>query len=328
MGKSWGGWAIKGVLTVGVLLILANTIDFTDVWTQLRAAESAWIFAAVLLFGAQLLTLALRLAAVTHADGGRLDALVAVRATMLCHAATQVLPSTVGGDAVRILVLTRAGEAVIDAVRRVTIDRLFGLAALALVVVLAAPGAVGLLPGVAPQQSWLVVASLVGLLVLAVAVSFAVSRRPNSMRRGLLSKLLDLVEQVWVGVVRLTRTPLVASLALALSVLSVCLYVAVFWTLARAVSLSLSPNFVLFVIPVAVIVMMAPITISGWGVREAVLVTALGFVDVPAAQALAASILFGAVPLLFGVLGLPFLMLQSGLRSDDAPKAAPNSLRA
>ena len=58
-------------------------------------------------------------------------------------------------------------------------------------------------------------------------------------------------------------------------------------------------------VPLALLVITLPISVAGWGVREAVLVFALGLGGVAAHDALAVSVTWGALLLALGLLALP-----------------------
>ncbi len=61
-------------------------------------------------------------------------------------------------------------------------------------------------------------------------------------------------------------------------------------------------NLFLVVLPVLLIIMI-PVSIAGWGVREGAMIVAFGYVGLPQDQALAVSILLGLVLLGVGALG-------------------------
>jgi uncharacterized membrane protein YbhN (UPF0104 family) len=93
--------------------------------------------------------------------------------------------------------------------------------------------------------------------------------------------------------------------------------------LGSALSLPLSfPDYLAF-IPLVTVAMILPISLSGWGVREGVLVALLGTVSIPAQNALAFSLLFGACVAVSSLPGLAVWWLnsdsktpRSGLESD------------
>jgi uncharacterized membrane protein YbhN (UPF0104 family) len=79
--------------------------------------------------------------------------------------------------------------------------------------------------------------------------------------------------------------------------------VAVVYILAKGLGIPISFLACLALIPLTNFVTLMPISIAGWGVREAAFIFLLGFVGIGASQALALSILFGLTTLVASVSG-------------------------
>lgn len=75
------------------------------------------------------------------------------------------------------------------------------------------------------------------------------------------------------------------------------------WWIAIALGLNVSLFDCIVLIPVTTLITLIPISIGGWGVREGTLVFLLGSIGVPAAGALALSILFGLTAILASMPG-------------------------
>ncbi|MGO8920853.1 MAG: lysylphosphatidylglycerol synthase domain-containing protein [Stellaceae bacterium] len=65
--------------------------------------------------------------------------------------------------------------------------------------------------------------------------------------------------------------------------------------LAQALKLPIAWLQCFLVVPVALLMTALPVSIAGWGVREAAFVVGFGFVGLPASDALALSLLLGLV---------------------------------
>ena len=70
----------------------------------------------------------------------------------------------------------------------------------------------------------------------------------------------------------------------------------------------------LVLLPPVLLLSMVPISVAGWGIREGVMITALSFLGVPPAIALAMSILFGVVMLAVGLVGGVVWLTSGGKR--------------
>jgi uncharacterized membrane protein YbhN (UPF0104 family) len=73
--------------------------------------------------------------------------------------------------------------------------------------------------------------------------------------------------------------------------------------LARSVAAPLSFAQAFLLIPPVMLVTMLPISIAGWGLREATMVAAFGYAGLPEADGLLVSLLFGLTMVVVGAIG-------------------------
>jgi hypothetical protein len=76
-----------------------------------------------------------------------------------------------------------------------------------------------------------------------------------------------------------------------------------FWAAARAVGVALPFDVAIFVLPVTLMVMLVPITLNGWGLREGAAAMLWPVVGIAAQSAVAASVVFGAAVASAALLG-------------------------
>jgi glycosyltransferase 2 family protein len=201
----------------------------------------------------------------------------------------QVLPSTIGGDAMRVWRLRRRGVGTGIALSSVVLDRVVALVGMILIVAVGLPWLLSWMDTNA-LRAGIVAVVLVG--AGGVAVLLSADRLPL-VRRLSGARTLARVLEVPALARRVLFKPRTAVPALALSVtihLGVALSV---WLLARATGVHLAWVETAFLVPVVILFSTVPITIAGWGVREGVMVVALGTVGVGREEALAISVLFG-----------------------------------
>jgi uncharacterized membrane protein YbhN (UPF0104 family) len=209
----------------------------------------------------------------------------------------QVLPSTVGGDGMRMWLLRRRGRPLGAAVRSVIMDRLLGLFGL---LVLSVAGALGLLwryPESIPVWS----ALAVGLGGIAVIVGAPLLLRlsgwlPFAAPRRHLETIAAEVEILW------RDKPVLAQLV-GVSVLGHLFLCLAVWFTALAIGIASPLVETLAVLPAVLLAASLPISIAGWGVREGGMVVGLGLLGVAASDAALVSVFFGLLHLGFGALG-------------------------
>jgi hypothetical protein len=200
----------------------------------------------------------------------------------------QVLPSSVGGDAVRMWQARTAGFDLRTAVNSVLIDRVIGLAVVFLITAVALPRLFEIIGDPRLRWAFIIVVSggLVGLVGLIIF-----DRVGQVLQRWPLTRALGALSGDFRRVVMNAR---VGMTVVGLSVLIQIVFALVAVLLARSLVLPLTVLDCLVLIPPVVLVMAAPVSIAGWGVREGAMVIALGFVGIDSHDALALSVLLGA----------------------------------
>jgi hypothetical protein len=235
-----------------------------------------------------------------------------VRAYFVAYTAGQVLPTAVGGDAVRIYETAKRhpGRGGVVA-GSVLLERALGGAATLTLAAIGFALALGQY-NVGPYL-WLEGAFVIGTVILAIALF---SRRA----RPLLAKTAPLLRRVWLerpirsayeGIHSYRDHPalLVGVFALTLAVQSV--RVLAIWCAGKAVGVDLSPRPYYVMGPILFLVLLMPFTINGIAVRESFFVSFLGRLGVDPDKAFATGFLFFAVSLCLAVPGGVMLGWQS-----------------
>src|SRR5204862_3193497 len=235
-----------------------------------------------------------------------------VRAYFVAYTGGQLLPTSVGGDAVRIFETTRrhpgrGGPIAASIVR----ERVLGGAA---TLVLAA---VGFLLAIGNYDLgaylWVEGAFVVATLVLAVLL-FSRRLRPLLARTAPLLRFLRVerpVRAVYEGLhsYRGNVALLFGVFALTLAVQSV--RVLAIWLTGKAVGVDLSPRPYYVMGPLLFLVLLVPFTVNGLAVRETFFVSFLGNLGVDANKAFATGFLFFFVTIALGLPGLGIFLWES-----------------
>lgn len=218
------------------------------------------------------------------------------------------LPRFVGLNAIRALPLAKVAP-IATVLRAVLVDRTFGLAALLLLIAMSLP-----LRGAAPQFTTAAVTlglvSIGGLLGLAAVIS-----RPERWRAlPILGRRIGPVARDLRGTV--TDLP-IAGAVLATGLAKHLLSVLLIWAIGRMLGAELGLLSCLMIVPAALLVSALPISVGGWGLREAAIVTGFSLIGVDAEAAATASIAFGLSVLVVSAVGvaLPWLP-ERGRRRD------------
>ncbi|MGB9646762.1 MAG: lysylphosphatidylglycerol synthase transmembrane domain-containing protein, partial [Stellaceae bacterium] len=121
---------------------------------------------------------------------------------------------------------------------------------------------------------------------------------------------------------RLFTNPGRCGTVLGLSIITIALSVFALKFVGDAVGSPLPLGSWMMIVPPVTLIQLVPISLAGWGVREAALVVALGWFGVPAEAALAISVLVGLCLILVGLPG-GLIWLADW---DIAPSPRPKSL--
>ncbi|MEX2642260.1 MAG: lysylphosphatidylglycerol synthase transmembrane domain-containing protein [Acetobacterales bacterium] len=220
----------------------------------------------------------------------------------------QVLPSSVGGDAVRVWYLRQSGTTLSDAFLGVMAERVIQVVGLLLLIVCGMPSLLALMPDHALAVA--LPAAMLGLLA-AIGGLLWFDRLPLG---GLDWPLLATLCRLAAMLRGLCASPATAVLLLALSVAGHVLLVVAVWLLALGLDLSLSFGEALVIVPLAMFVTLVPVSIAGWGVREGALAAGFGLIGIPLEAAVVVSVLFGLAAVLQGLPGGVLWVLARGRR--------------
>jgi uncharacterized protein (TIRG00374 family) len=130
---------LKAAVSVLLLYLSLRAVHLGSVAARLASVRPAWLAAAAALMVAQIVLGAVRWREIADAGSARLTLPAALQFTFIGTFFSQVLPSTVGGDAARIWLLARRGGGWAHATYSVLIDRAVGVTALALIVIACLP---------------------------------------------------------------------------------------------------------------------------------------------------------------------------------------------
>jgi glycosyltransferase 2 family protein len=236
------------------------------------------------------------------------------RTYFVSYTAGQVLPTSIGGDAVRAFETARRHPGQAGLITgSVLLDRALGGAA---TLILAAVGfALAIGEYDVGAYLWIEGALILVTVAAGVLIFSRRARRPLGRLRPLLAflRLERPLRAVYEGMhTYRTHAALLAGL-LAFTLVVQAIRVLPIWLVGKSVGINLSPRPYYVMGPILFVVLLAPFTINGLAVREAFFVSFLGNLGVAAEPAFAAGFLFFLVTVLMAVPGA-FILGREGLR--------------
>ena len=292
--------AVKIAISAATLYFVARAIAWSDVSSILANTDFRWLILALAVFWGAQIASSMRCVYVAQALGGTLGMATSLHAHFVGLWFNQVLPSSLGGDVVKVAILhPPLGLGL--AIRTAILDRVSGFVFLMAAVALALPFYIGIFaqqPGLAISLGILSATCLGGLVPCTLIARRLITRRDAGRHlRSILQIFADLWafrrgkplwQQFWTSA--LVHCNGIAAYAL--------------------IGASMGHVFDLFtfalIVPLVFLVALIPISFAGWGVREAGAIWLFGLTGMPTEKALAISVGFG---LLLIAAALPGLVL-------------------
>ncbi len=279
---------LKIAVSIGLLIFIFSTIDFWAFLQVIREANPWWLLAAFVMMMVGVVIRAWRWRILLDAIGvivplGELTAIYFIGFLF-----NNLLPSGLGGDAMRMVELNRHSERGSDAVTSVLVDRFLGLSALqaiALVVLLIDWGSIP--PAVAYFTVAIFVGGLVGgLLLINRRLYLALQQRWGLFRRITQVKMIcNLFESFQRYPLPALGRSYLVSLLFNISLIAMNVFIG----LALGAEATLV-QYAVFV-PITSLVLVIPISFAGLGVREGAYRQLFGQVGVPPEIAVAMSLM-------------------------------------
>lgn len=289
---------LRALFSIALLAAAFSLTPGSLDWAELFALGPGKLALCLLLSGLMILLLAWRWRFVVSKQRGGRQAVPGIgsflRLTWLALATNQVLPSVVAGDALRVSLLARRGIPAIKAAGSVVVDRFYGLAALAFMCLPAA----WLMGADLLRPSIVVIACLVATAAMAVAVSFAVPRAIDLLKRIRLAA----------GSMTSLRDSLVIVPAAVAGHLA---NIAIFLIIADALGVGLPVLPATAVMAAVLLAGVLPFSVAGWGIREFSLVHAFGGMGIDQEKVVLASVAYGLVLLFTQALGFSLLIWRA-----------------
>jgi hypothetical protein len=231
----------------------------------------------------------------------------------------QTLPSSIGGDAVRLWLVARGGAGWRAATYSIFIDRAIGLIALAIVIVATLPWSYQLITDPSGRSALV----LVDFVSLAAGLGFLVfgTLQWPWLKRWWATHHIHACAVITNRVIfSRRRGPKVAVMSLFVHVLTVVIA----WCVVRSISAPVSFGQIFQLVPPVMLITMVPISIAGWGVREAAMGLAFGYAGLISNEGVNVSLVFGAVTFLVGAFGgLVWIFSDEKAAKGSAPIEVP-----
>jgi len=288
-GKKWG-W-LRLMVALVLLAILAWRLDWQEVWRIATEADVALVGLALVIMILILVPRVSRWRVLLTTLGIRLPFPRYVAIYLVGDFFNNFLPSSIGGDSMRMLWLARDTKSGTAAISSVVVERLGGLFA-------------GLLMGVVAVLSrWQMASSgAVRILVLIAFAAFVLGIAILLSLRGVMTKasrvtlpwlsvVVRKVDEIYDSVTSFREHPQALLVALLYSLVFRLIQASSVYVQAQALHVQVPFLWLLMVMSLISVVSSVPLSLNALGIQEGAYVFFFGLVGVPAPQAMTLALL-------------------------------------
>jgi hypothetical protein len=279
---------LKIVVSVGLLIFIFSTLDFREFVTVVSRANPWWLLAALLMMMLGVIIRAFRWQILLNAIDVRVPLTELTAIYFIGFLFNNLLPSGLGGDAMRMVELNRHSRRGSDAVTSVVVDRFVGLSALQLIAIITLIFDWGAVPVAVAYFT-------VAIFVAGLVVGFLLINRPLYLmlqeKIGLFGRLTQIrfIGNLFESFQRYPLSALGQSYLV--SLLFNVSFIAMNFFIGAALGAQATLAHYAVFVPITSLVLVIPISFAGLGVREEAYRRLFGQVGVPGEIAVAMSLL-------------------------------------
>jgi uncharacterized membrane protein YbhN (UPF0104 family) len=296
--------AIKAAVSIGLLYLLFSRVDMSRLWGVAKQASPLWLGAALVLYLLMILASSWRWGILLRAQHVQLPYSFLAQSFLVATFFNNFLPSNIGGDVIRITDTAKVAGSKTLATTVVLIDRGIGLLGLALMAATGASLMHRMAVGpVGPGMLW----AGFGLGAMIATPALLIPETTTKLLQP-----LRVFHQEWVdarlekltyALTRFKETPAALAGCFAGAVVVQGILVAFYLAIARSMHIPVGFAELAVIVPVSFIVQMIPLSVNGFGVREATFGFYFTRLGLPLESALLVSFMGAALIMLFSLSG-------------------------
>jgi glycosyltransferase 2 family protein len=305
-GRSLLVTALKATVSIGLLALLFTRVDVGRLWTIARTASPAWLLSALALYLAMIVTSTWRWGLLLRAQGLAFSFKKLVSSFLVATFFNNFLPSNIGGDVIRIADTAPAAGSKTLAATVVLLDRgigLLGLVLMAAVGATVAPRLGDMAGALGASVLWagFVVAAVIATVALLFPATF--TRLLHPLRLLHAEWVDERLARLTAALARFREAPGAIGGCFAGAIVVQTVLVAFYLAIAHSMRIPIGFAELAVIVPVTFIVQMIPLSMNGFGVREATFGFYFTHLGLPLESALLVSFVGAALIMLFSLSG-------------------------
>ena len=302
--RRWFFFALKLIFGLSVLIfIILKKAPLAEIGRGLAGVRLPWILVAFALNAVGLLISAYRWQILGRAHGDEMPLLFLAKSHLVGLFFSQFLPTSFGGDIVRIWDGSRYSRSLLKSSAIVAVERGTGLAVLFLFALVASLFRIEMARDI--PFIWVSLALGAGGLAVVAFFLLPVSGRWLKLlpARGWLGRAREKVLEFRSHVLQYARRPAPFLLATAWAIVLQINVVVFYYLIGLAFGLKIPFLDYFIIIPIVLLVQVVPVTINGLGLREAAYVALFASYGITAGTAVSFSVIDVALRLVVAVVG-------------------------
>lgn len=307
-------------------LLLIYVVDVGSVLTTLGRCDPLWTGVALLAFLIDRVLMSYKWGLLLNIRGYSIS--LARKLMVYCSAMMWglALPSTVGADGIRVMLVRRFGVRVDDTLATILVERGIGF----IVALLVAVGSLIMLRAMIPHDTVydyalaFGIAGLLGAITILVfsftdhALNSVIGLVPRRFRDSKAVRLLERLHEAYVSLA--SDRPRIAAFSV-LTLIEHLVVIVCYGLVARALEVPFNPMFMFAAVPLAILVSRLPISLDGIGVYEGIFIAIMALGGVKPADALAVSLAARALQIVVWFPWWLMLVARTGVRPPTEPVA-------
>jgi hypothetical protein len=290
------GWLVRIVITFIILALIFRNIDVQNVKNIIVNADLKLLVLAIIFQLFSTLLAGYRWGKVMSKLNFGQSKSFYMKSYFKGSFFNQGLPTSIGGDAIRVLDVASSGHKKREAFIGVFIDRILGLAGL-LVLNLVANY---FLPGLLPENLFL----MINAIVFAGLVGFICFIYIHNIKAFDKGRLLNYIFKISRQLNQILHDTRSISFHLAVGVLIHLFSIINIFLIGQSVGLEYNLLTMAVIVPPVVLLTLIPVSLAGWGIREGAMIGLFSLIGASSANVLSMSILYGIILIIASLPGL------------------------
>ena len=298
------------VVSIVLLAVLFSRVDAGDLWNHAKQASIPWLILALALYFAHVVASTWRWRVLLDAQGVHVPRTTLLASYLVAIFFNNFLPSNIGGDVIRISDTARRARSKTLATTVIIVDRGLGLLGLVLIAALGATALGRANSPIWPVWLW------AGFLVAAAATAPAVLA-PAGFGRLLrpLSQIdpwvAERIQKLTDALARFRDRPGAIAECFAGAVCVQAILIAYHLAVVHALNLPVGVWDLAVIVPLSFVVQMVPVSLNGFGIREATFSLYFARLGLPLQAGVLLSLSATVLMMIFSLSGAALYMTQT-----------------